>query len=131
MADPTIREWGISTWCGEQVGDPWKGHFESIHALSSNSNGTLLASASGDNRVRLWRLSDRRTIAIFKHSGGVNCITFSEDDRYILSGGVDKKISEWPAASENVLPEDSHGLMKEQVTHQAQPYNDVKACLHI
>lgn len=152
--NPTIREWDISPASGryhwKQVGDPWKGHFESIRALSLNSNGTLLASASDDNRVRLWRLSDRRTLAIFKHSGGVNCATFSKDDGHIFSGGVDKKISEWPVASEDVLPEDSHGLMKEKVAHQvssisvptdllsqprfyakAQPCHDVKACLHI
>jgi WD40 repeat protein len=116
-ADPTIREWDTSTW--KQVGDPWKGHFENIHAISLNSSGTLLASASHDNCVRLWRLSDRQTIAIFKHSGKVDCVTFSADDKHILSGGVDKKISEWPT-SENTLPEDgpNDGLMKEQVTHQ-------------
>jgi WD40 repeat protein len=117
-ADPTIQEWDTSTW--QQVGDPWKGHFENIHAISLNSSGTLLASVSDDNRVRLWRLSDRRTIAIFKHSGGVNCVAFSKDDKHLLSGGADKKISEWPAASEDTLLEDSpkDGLMKEQVTHQ-------------
>ncbi|KIK48984.1 hypothetical protein CY34DRAFT_38319, partial [Suillus luteus UH-Slu-Lm8-n1] len=100
--NPTIREWDITSTSGwpqliifKQVGDPWKGHFESIRALSLNSNRTLLASASDDNRVRLWRLSDRRTIAIYKHSGGVNCATFSKDDGHIFSGGADKKISEW------------------------------------
>ncbi|KAG2048963.1 WD40 repeat-like protein, partial [Suillus hirtellus] len=50
--DPTIREWDTSTWM--QVGDPWKGHFKSIRAISLNPNGTLLASASEDNRDRLW-----------------------------------------------------------------------------
>jgi len=116
-ADPTIRELDTSTW--RQVGYPWKGHFENIHAISLNSSGTLLASASHDNCVRLWRLSDRQTIAIYKHSGKVDCVTFSADDKHILSGGVDKKISEWPT-SENTLPEDgpNDGLMKEQVTHQ-------------
>ncbi|KAG1865697.1 WD40-repeat-containing domain protein, partial [Suillus tomentosus] len=75
--DPTIREWDTSTWM--QVGDPWKGHFKSIRAISLNSNGTLLASASEDNRVRLWRISDRRTIVSFKHPCEVWCIAFSAD----------------------------------------------------
>ncbi|KAG2055118.1 WD40 repeat-like protein [Suillus hirtellus] len=125
-ADPTIREWDTSTW--QQVGDPWKGHFEVIHAISLNSSGTLLASASHDNRVRLWRLSDRRNIAIFRHSGEVNCVTFSANGKHVLSGGVDKKISEWPTP-EDALPEDGSkdGLMKEQATHQAQAYPDFKA----
>ncbi|KAG1862875.1 WD40-repeat-containing domain protein, partial [Suillus tomentosus] len=91
--DPTIRVWDTLTW--QQVDGPWKGHFKTIHAISLNSSGTLLASASHDNCVRLWRLSDRRNIAIFKHSGELNCVTFSVGDKHILSGGVDKKISEW------------------------------------
>jgi len=148
-ADPTIREWDTLTW--KQVGDPWEGHSKNIHAISLNSSGTLLASASHDNCVRLWRLSDRRTIAIFKHSGEVNCVTFSADDKHIFSGGVDRKISEWPIP-EDTLPEDSpnDGLMKEQATYQvicfhfpthsrpkhlfhskAQAHCDFKACFHL
>ncbi|KAG2054939.1 WD40 repeat-like protein [Suillus hirtellus] len=121
-ADPTIREWNTSTRSG--VGSPWKGHFKIIHAMPLNSSGTLLASASHDNRVRLWRVSDRRNIAIFKHSGEVNCVTFSADGKRILSGGADKKISEWPT-SEDAFPEDGSkdGYMKEQATHQAQAYS--------
>ncbi|KAG2066424.1 WD40 repeat-like protein [Suillus decipiens] len=124
-ADPTIRAWDTSTW--QQVGDPWKGHFKNIHAISLNPSGTLLASASHDNRVRLWRLSDRQTIAIFKHSGEVNCVMFSADDKSILSGGADKKILEWPI-SLDTLPEDGpkDSLMMEQATHQAQGYSDFK-----
>jgi hypothetical protein len=125
-ADPTIREWDTSNW--QQVGDPWKGHFKNIHTISFNSSGTLLASASHDNCVRLWRLSDRQTIAIFKHSGEVNCVTFSADDKHILSGGVDEKISEWPTSEDATLPKDGpkDGLMKEEVTHQTQACSDFK-----
>ncbi|KAG2752510.1 WD40 repeat-like protein, partial [Suillus brevipes Sb2] len=92
--NPTIKVSSIRGY-GSGVGGSWKGHFKNIHAISVNSSGTLLASASHDNRVRLWRLSDRKNIAIFKHSGEVNCVTFSVDGKYILSGGVDKMISEW------------------------------------
>jgi WD40 repeat protein len=129
-ADPTIREWNTSNWHQvtspwQQVGDPWKGHFKNIHSISFNSNGTFLASASDDNRVRLWRLSDRRTIAIFKHSGEVNCVAFSANDNYILSGGVDKKISEWSTSENMALPEDDSkdGLMKEQATHKVSLFS--------
>ncbi|KAG1897773.1 WD40-repeat-containing domain protein [Suillus fuscotomentosus] len=129
-ADPTIREWNASTW--QQVGDPWKGHFKDIHAISVDSDGTLLASASHDNRVRLWRLSDRRNIGIFKHSGEVDCVTFSANGNHVLSGGVDKKISEWPT-SEDALPEDGSkdGLMKEQAMHQVLAMNSTvrNACI--
>jgi WD40 repeat protein len=121
-ADPTIREWDTST--GQQVGNPWEGHSKNIHAISINSSGTLLSSASHDNRVCLWRLSDRQNIVTFKHSGEVNCVTFSADGKHILSGGVDNKISEWPT-SEDALPGGgpNDGLMMEQPTHQVSLFS--------
>jgi WD40 repeat protein len=91
--DHTIREWDPLTW--QQVGHPWKGHTHSIWAIAINPAGTLVASASYDNHVRLWRLSDRQNIGVFEHSSSVNTVTFSVDGRHILSGGGDKKISEW------------------------------------
>jgi WD40 repeat protein len=81
------------TW--QQVGNPWAGHTSRIYAIAIHPAGTLVASASHDKQVRLWRLSDRQTIGIFKHSASLNTVTFSVDGRHILSGGEDKKISEW------------------------------------
>jgi len=91
--DPTIREWDTLT--RKQVGHPWEGHTKAIYAIAIHPAGTLVASASYDMHVRLWRLSDRRTIAIFKHSSPLRSVTFSSDGKHILSGGRDKKISEW------------------------------------
>jgi tetratricopeptide (TPR) repeat protein len=79
----------------EQVGHPWEGHTKAIDALAIHPAGTLVASASDDNHVRLWRLSDRQTIAIFEHSSPLRSVTFSSDGKHILSGGNDEKISEW------------------------------------
>ncbi|KAG2070974.1 WD40 repeat-like protein [Suillus decipiens] len=110
--DCAIREWHSSTW--QRVGDLWEGHSSGIRAIALNSYGTLVASASEDNHVRLWRLSDRQTIAIFKHSDQVHCVIFSADGRHIFSGGNDRKISKWQVP-EDALPQD---CLKEQVTQQ-------------
>jgi WD40 repeat protein len=91
--DPTIREWDSSTW--QQVGHPWQGHTYYICAIAIHPAGTLVASASYDNHVRLWRLSDQRTIGIFEHSSPLRSVTFSVDGRHILIGGYDNKISKW------------------------------------
>ncbi|KAG1787157.1 WD40-repeat-containing domain protein [Suillus plorans] len=135
-SDPNIREWDTSTWT--QVGDPWEGHLKSIQNISLNSNGTLLASASDDNCVRLWRVSERRPIIVFKHPSEVRCVAFSPDDRQIFSGDQDK-ITEWPVF-EDVLPkdcpknvpkDDSKDAPKEQAIHQVLAINsDVRnACI--
>jgi WD40 repeat protein len=109
-ADPTIREWNTSTW--QQVGDPWSGHADYISSIAVNSTATLVVTASLDNQVRLWRLSDQRTIAIFKDSDEVYCVNFSTNSKHILSAGANKMIMEW-AIPEDALLEDTP---KEQVS---------------
>ncbi|KAG2346471.1 hypothetical protein BDR05DRAFT_959376, partial [Suillus weaverae] len=123
--DPTIREWDTSTWM--QVGEPCKGHTQYVWMIALNPTGTLLASTSGEHQVRLWRLSDRRTIAIFKHTNEVYCVTFSTDGKHILSGGKDNMISKWAVPSLEDIPEDQasddalrEDTPKEQVADNAQ-----------
>ncbi|KAG2142890.1 uncharacterized protein EDB93DRAFT_598081 [Suillus bovinus] len=91
--DPTIREWDTTTW--KQVSDPWTGHSDCINAIAVNSAGTLVASASQDNHVHVWQLSEGQTVATFKHTSWTLCVTFSMDGNYILSGGADNMISKW------------------------------------
>jgi WD40 repeat protein len=88
-----IREWDPLTW--EQVGHFWEGHTNDINAIAIHPAGSLVASASYDRHVRLWQLSDQRTIAIFEHSSTVRSVTFSSDGKHILSTSNDNKISEW------------------------------------
>jgi WD40 repeat protein len=109
LADPTIREWDTSTW--KQVGEAWTGHAHCINVLAVNPNATFIVSGSDDNLMRLWRLSDRRTIAIFKDTHEVYCGVFSTDGKRILAGGRNMMIREW-ALPENALRDD---IPQEQV----------------
>jgi WD40 repeat protein len=98
--DSTIQQWDSSTWT--QVGD-WD--VRTKHpVLAMNCNGTIVASII-ENHVRLWRLSDWRTIAIFQHSNPPGCITFSVDGKHIIAGSIDK-IFEW-AVPEHAWPENA------------------------
>jgi WD40 repeat protein len=117
-SDPTIRQWDASTW--QQVGDPWSGHTDQINALAMNSTGTFVASASPDH-VRLWRFSDRQTVAIFNHSGSVLCVTFSTNGKYIFSGGADRKISEWTVPLDALLKDAPTNLIS-QVSSRSFPH---------
>jgi WD40 repeat protein len=109
---PTIQEWDLST--GKQVGNIWKGQTGYPWQLAMNRDGTVVASPTTNNRIRLWWVSDRRTIAIFQHTDFPCCITFSVDGKHILAGGKDKKISEW-AVPEHAWPKDAP---KDQASHQ-------------
>ena len=100
----TIQEWDSSTW--KLVGDIWKGNSDYTKHFTVNCDGTIVASITEGNRVRLWRFLDRRTIAIFQHSHYPLCVTFSADGKRILVGGLDKKVSEW-AVPDHAWPEDT------------------------
>ncbi|KAG1771869.1 WD40-repeat-containing domain protein [Suillus placidus] len=104
--DPSIREWDTSSWT--QVGDPWMGHTYKVNSIVIHSSGTHAVSASSDNTVRLWQLSDKQTIAIFQHASSVFCAAFSADGMHILSGGYDKRVAVW-TAPKGTLPADASG----------------------
>jgi WD40 repeat protein len=102
--DQRIQEWDATTW--KQVDDHGTGYCgRHIKDIAINPAGTLVASASVDEHVRLWRLSDRKTIAIFQNSAPTMSVTFSIDGMHILSGGRDKMISEW------AVPEDANAMV--------------------
>jgi len=106
--DSNIQIWDSSTW--KQVSKPWKGHTGAIRMIALNPAGTLLASASKDCQVCIWWLLDRQTIAIFKPTSEVYCVTFSTDGKHIISGGNDTVISKWAVP----LPED---ILQDHASH--------------
>jgi len=117
--DPSIREWDTSSWT--QVGLPWTGHIYNVNSIAVNSSSTHAVSASNDHSVRLWQLSDKRTIAIFQHTSPVLCTTFSADGMQIISGGADKKVIEWaaPNASKEKAPGSNSNAQESAPTQPA------------
>jgi WD40 repeat protein len=113
-ADPNVREWDTSTW--KQAGDHRSGHTDHVLAIAINPAGTLIASACGDTHVRLWRPSDRRTIAIFKDGGPLCSVTFSADSKYILSG-AGAVIKEWAVPEDALLEATYKGRESEACFH--------------
>lgn len=108
-----IQEWDTSTWT--KVGDTiWRGP-DLFCDIAMNCDGTVVAFPTTGNRLRLWHLLDRRTIAIFQHSKFPRHITFSVDGKHIFAGcSKDNKVSVW-AVPEHAWPEDT---AKDQATDQ-------------
>jgi WD40 repeat protein len=79
-----------------------------------NPAGTLLASACDHCTVRLWRFHTGAEVARFKHSDEVIRVTFSVDGRSILSGGFDKKISQWEIPEDVLAAAESDSLASER-----------------
>jgi len=71
------------------------GHTNWVMGLAYSSNGELV-SASYDSSVKIWNTGNSTvTCNMVGHKGRVNCVCFSDDSSYVLSGGNDKSVIVW------------------------------------
>ncbi|KAJ8589909.1 WD40 repeat-like protein [Rhizopogon salebrosus TDB-379] len=128
--DPVIRSWDTSTWA--QAGDPWTGHSSHVYHILLNPAGTLLASASDDNTVRLWQYGTGIEISRYDHSAPVWHIAFSVDECFIFGACRNGETLQWEiqkdvhAAARDVLPREMKTEAgPPQRTQKNAPYLDV------
>ena len=75
-------------------------HRNWVYSVVFSPDGTLLASGSLDNTVKLWDVANRRNIATLKgHTRVVTAVSFSPDGALLVSGSDDGTIKLWDVAS--------------------------------
>eukprot|EP00164_Ancoracysta_twista_P004891 GFYU01006652.1.p1 GENE.GFYU01006652.1~~GFYU01006652.1.p1 ORF type:complete len:670 (-),score=143.64 GFYU01006652.1:102-1976(-) len=81
-----------------------RGHDEQISALVISPSGRFIASgqvgstSSKENEapIIVWDFASRREIyRLYGHTGVVNCLGFSPDDRFLSSSGFDERLCFW------------------------------------
>ncbi|MEH2271914.1 MAG: tetratricopeptide repeat protein [Nostoc sp.] len=117
-ADTTIKLWQLdagsflgkgnrpastcvdSTIKGGQLGSgvlsTLNSHSDRVNKVSFSPDGQIIASASYDKTVKLWKPADGTLFKTLKgHSDQVNSVTFSPDGKIIASGSADKTVKLW------------------------------------
>lgn len=64
-------------------------HAKPVRRVAFNSDGTLLASASGDGDCVVWDTTTGREVARLPHDGGLTTVAFSPDDQYVVTAGFE------------------------------------------
>ncbi|MCF4967678.1 nSTAND1 domain-containing NTPase [Nostoc sp. CMAA1605] len=70
-------------------------HNSWVTSVSFSPDGEVLASASADNTIHLWRSDGKLLNTLTGHSDGVNSVTFSPDGEILASASADGTIKLW------------------------------------
>lgn len=84
----------------------WKagGHSREINAVAFTPDGRIVASASDDGSIKLWRVSNGALLrTLIGHNEDVHSIAFTPDGRTLVSGGDDATVRIWRVADGALL----------------------------
>ncbi|WRH67556.1 MAG: AAA-like domain-containing protein [Planktothrix sp. GU0601_MAG3] len=71
------------------------GHSGWVSAVIFSPDGKIIASAGGDNTVKLWKPDGTPIKTLSGHSGWVSAVSFSPDGKIIASASADKTVKLW------------------------------------
>ena len=92
---------GTDTKIKEITGSPkGKGHSKDILDMRFSNKTDLLATASADRTVKLWKMPEGElTLTLEGHLGSVVAVRFVEDDKSLITASEDMTIRKWDVAT--------------------------------
>ncbi|MBD2346623.1 WD40 domain-containing protein [Anabaena subtropica] len=85
-----------------------EGHTAGINGAVFSPNGSLIASASADNTINLWRNDGSLINTLSQHTNVVNSVSFSPDGLLIASTSQDKTVKLWNRVGQLVTTLEGH-----------------------
>ncbi|WP_341525026.1 hypothetical protein WKK05_20690 [Nostoc sp. UHCC 0302] len=76
------------------------GHLSGVNSVTFSSDRSLIASASADSTIKLWRLDGTLVKTLSSHTDVVNSVSFSPDAQIIASASQDKTVKLWSREGE-------------------------------
>jgi WD40 repeat protein len=90
--DGTIKRWNRQTGCQQTL----VGHGGGVWCLALSADGSLLASGSQDQTIKLWEVDRHRCRqTLVGHESWVRSVAIAPDRQTILSGSADGMIKVW------------------------------------
>ncbi|KAJ2373140.1 hypothetical protein GGI05_007519, partial [Coemansia sp. RSA 2603] len=81
-----------------------EGHAGAIYSTQYSPSGTLIASASFDQTVRVWDAGEQKPVAVLRgHSQSVFDVAWRADGRCVASAGFDRTCVEWDVEAQAAL----------------------------
>ena len=72
-----------------------EGHTAGVYSVAISPNGQLIASASADNTVKIWRPDGTLMPAMLRHEDRVSSVSFSPNGQLLASGSWDNTVKLW------------------------------------
>ncbi|MEW5861330.1 MAG: caspase family protein, partial [Cyanobacteriota bacterium] len=79
----------------------WKKHDMSVESVSFNPDGQVIASASKDNTIKLWRRDGSWLQTLSGHENHVFTVSFCHDGQTLISASEDQTVKLWQRQFDN------------------------------
>ncbi|MBD2300415.1 eIF2A-related protein [Nostoc sp. FACHB-190] len=70
-------------------------HTGEVTSLNFSANGQLLASASGDETIKIWQKNGQLIQTLTGHQQSVFTVMFSQDSQLVIAGSFDNTVTIW------------------------------------
>jgi WD40 repeat protein len=84
------------------------GHTDVVNSVSFSPDGKTIATASGDNTVKLWSVEGKQLLTFTGHTDVVNSVSFSPDGKTIATASGDNTVKLWSVNGKQLLTLTGH-----------------------